>query len=89
MNDNSNSSCMSDRDKGESQQSPRRGGTKDTARMDRIKAQAKKTTTKDLKVTADDFDPSVIVDMLGLPFLVFFDGDEQASGDQATGSSKP
>lgn len=48
---------------------------KQEERMNRIKAKAKKSATKSLeKVTADDFDPQVIADMLGLPVSVFYDG---------------
>jgi len=51
------------------------------ARMDRIKAKAKKSAKKNLQVTTDDFDPQVLAEMLGLPVSVFFADQGSQSGE--------
>jgi hypothetical protein len=55
--------------------------------MDRIKTKAKKSATKNLQVTADDFDPQVLAEMLGLPVSVFFADQGSQSGESQDSTS--
>ncbi|KAG7351780.1 hypothetical protein IV203_007828 [Nitzschia inconspicua] len=62
---------------------------KDRSRMDRIKAKAKESAIKDLQLNADDFDPQVLADMLGLPVSVFYGDGKGIVAGGIKASSEP
>ncbi|KAG7365877.1 hypothetical protein IV203_028547 [Nitzschia inconspicua] len=62
---------------------------KDRSRMDRIKAKAKESARKDLQLNADDFDPQVLAEMLGLPVSVFYGDGKGSNAGGIKASSEP